>query len=551
MARKYRILADFTADLLKPLLLKHLPGSEVTVAPYGQVFQGLKEHPAATETLVVFSRIENTLPSFQALSQFDPVDKAALDRDVDYFASELREAARHQETVLVFSWSIPLGMRGHGMADYRPGQGLRYAVNRANNRLADQLADVNNVFLLDIERVLINFDAPKTNARFWYAGKVPFTLPFFEVCAREIAAAIHGLSGTSRRLIVVDLDNTLWGGILGDVGWEGLKLGGHDHVGEAHVDFQRALKALTRRGIILALASKNYENNALEAIEKHPEMVLRKDDFACWRINWQDKAQNIIEIAKAVNLGLASVVFLDDNPAERARVREALPDVLVPEWPEDPTDYTRALHALTCFDLPALSEEDKKRAAMFVEERARQELQQNAGSEEDWLRSIDMKVQIAPLNSANQARIVQLFNKTNQFNLATRRANENELATWVAAGDRYLWGFRVSDRFGDTGLTGIVTLDVRGEEAEVVDFIMSCRVMGRKIEEAMLGVALAKAAERGAKLGFARFQPTKRNQPMLEFLKRSGLSEDEENLYRWNLESAYPQPDFLTISMDA
>jgi HAD superfamily phosphatase (TIGR01681 family) len=200
----------------------------------------------------------------------------------------------------------------------------------------------------------------------------------------------QGITGGARKLVILDLDDTLWGGVVGDIGWSNLRLGGHDPVGEAYRDFQLALKALTRRGILLAVASKNEERTALEAITSQPEMVLSLDDFAGWRINWNDKVQNIIALASDLNLGLEAAVFIDDNPAERARVREALPSLLVPEWPKSPLNYVAALGALDCFDAPFVSAEDRQRTAMYVSERKRKQLQDDVPSLETWLSILEL-----------------------------------------------------------------------------------------------------------------------------------------------------------------
>src|SRR5262249_54535249 len=209
------------------------------------------------------------------------------------------------------------------------------------------------------------------NFRLWYLGKVPFGNSVFKNAAADIKAALRGAVGQVRKLLILDLDDTLWEGIVGDVGWQALKLGGHDPIGEALVDFQREIKALNRRGVLLGIVSKNEEATALAALKEHPEMILRPEDFAGWRINWSDKAQNIVDLVSQLNLGLDSVVVIDDNPAERSRVREALPQVLVPEWPEDKRLYSAALLALDCFDAYAVTREDHERAQMYANESRR------------------------------------------------------------------------------------------------------------------------------------------------------------------------------------
>ena len=225
--------------------------------------------------------------------------------------------------------------------------------------------------MLDAQRWIAHSRESKQGQRLWYLGKIPYSDDVFGTVGREVVAATATIQGAARRLIVLDLDDTLWGGVVGDDGWESLRLGGHDSVGEAFVDFQRELRALSRRGILLALVSKNDEAVALEAIDRHSAMVLGRDDMVGWRINWSDKAANIVDLVASLNLGLQSVVFIDDSPYERARVRETLPEVLVPEWPTDPTDYVSTLTALTCFDTLTVSEEDRARTSMYAAERRR------------------------------------------------------------------------------------------------------------------------------------------------------------------------------------
>jgi HAD superfamily phosphatase (TIGR01681 family) len=234
------------------------------------------------------------------------------------------------------------------------------------------LQDVPNVYVMNAQRWLeATATRGRSMAKGWYLGKVPFSGETFAEVARDLKAAARALTGHTRKLLVLDLDDTLWGGIVGDIGWENLQLGGHDAVGEAFVDFQHAVKALTARGIVLGIVSKNTERVALDAIDTHPQMVLRRTDFVGWRINWQDKAQNIADLAAELHLGLQSVVFIDDNPVERARVRDALPEVFVPDWPEDKLLYTERFLGLRCFDAPAISREDAERTALYAAERER------------------------------------------------------------------------------------------------------------------------------------------------------------------------------------
>lgn len=547
------LISDFNVDLFGRYLanLPAGPACAVHAAPFGQVYQTLTapaSESARSGGAVLWTRPESVIQGFARAAALETVDHEAVLAEIDSFAALVAAYARQCRLLMVASWTLPPNQRFYGPLDWRPGLGLAHLLARANLRLAEVLAPLPNVHLLDSERWLRAAGGRAHPPKMWFATKVPYAPAVFEDAALDVKALLRGSAGQARKLVVVDLDDTLWGGIVGETGWQGLRLGGHDHVGEAFAAFQAALKGLTRRGVQLAIASKNDEATALAAIDQNPEMRLRRADFAGWRINWQDKAANIAALVKELNLGLSAVVFLDDNPAERGRVREALPEVLVPEWPSDPSAYVQALEALRCFDLPALSAEDRGRAAMYADERARRDAMADLGSPEDWLRSLGVTVTAAPLTTSDKARAAQLFNKTNQFNLATRRLTEAELADWVTASGRQLWTVTVSDRFGDMGLTGLVSLEMNGPVTRIVDFILSCRVMGRKVEDSMLHVAVAQAIRQGAHQVVMTFRATDRNGPTLEFLERCGFVRDGDD-FSWDCIQPYPLPDTVSLTL--
>jgi FkbH-like protein len=317
------------------------------------------------------------------------------------------------------------------------------------------------------------------------------------------------------------------------------------------VDFQRSLKALSHRGVILGVVSKNESNIALEAIDRHPEMVLRRSDLAGWRINREDKARNIVDLVHELNLGLDSVVFIDDSPVERARVRETLPEVLVPEWPADSMLYTRALADLRCFEWPARTAEDAARTQMYRSERTRAALLERVGSVDEWLKSLQLRVEVEEVGGANFERAIQLLNKTNQMNLATRRLSDGEFRAWLAGEGRRSWCFRVIDRLGDSGITGLLSVERIRDAALIRDFVLSCRVMGRKVEETMLHVAVDYARSAGLAQVRAEYTPTPRNQPCLEFLKRAGFPGREgKDAFIWNTDHPCPLPAAISCSTE-
>ena len=540
------LVSDFTISELAHQLEGNAegPSFSVEVAPFGQVVQSLLG-AASSDLAVVWTLPEATLPTFRKALEFQDATLSDLLAEVDQFCSAVAAAAPRFKSVFVPTWTAPGWLRGLGAIDPRE-LGPTRALAAINQRLTQQLASAPNVHVLQAQR-WFEGSARGYSPRGWYLGKVPFHTDVFAEAAKDIAAALRALAGQTRKLLVFDLDDTLWGGIVGDAGWEHLKLGGHDPEGEALVDLQRAAKALRRRGVLLAIVSKNEESVALEAIRMHPEMVLREDDFAAWRINWTDTARNLAEIAAELNLGLQSVVFIDDNPVERARVREALPEVLVPEWPTEKLLYPSALLGLRCFDAPALTSEDASRTELYKAEQRREKLLDQIGSIDEWLKSLGIRVRAEPLSPANLARAAQLLNKTNQMNLSTRRLTESELLEWSRGPGRTFWAVTVLDRFGDAGLTGLLSLEVADGRARIVDFVLSCRVMGRKVEEAMLHLAVAESARLGLGSLEARHLPTAKNKPCLSFFTGSGFQSEDGGRFVWNLRDPYPLPAAISL----
>lgn len=547
------LVSDFNIEQFSRLLENNgsPPFIQPQLAPFGQVQQVLANPgghmtPEAADFSFVWCFPESVVPEFERATRGDPVDLERLLTQVDDYADRLIRFGENFKATFVSSWISPFSPRGSGLNDLNPGSGLGYLLLRMNLRLTEQLSVAKSTYVLNLQNWTSGASSisPKT----WYLGKVPFSNALLQRAVTELKSAIRSVSGMSRKVAIVDLDDTLWGGIVGDVGWQNLRLGGHDHLGEAFVDFQMALKALSKRGVLLGIVSKNEESIALEAITRHPEMVLNLEDFAGWKINWDDKAKNVMDLVRELNLGLDSAVFIDDNPTERARVASALPDVLVPEWPGDKTMYKSALLSLDCFDTATVTEEDVARANAYAAERNRSQLRDQVESQEDWLKQLNVTVRVEALNGANLKRVVQLLNKTNQMNLTTRRMTESEFADWSAAEQSRVFAIRVSDAFGDSGLTGIVSYQLQADAAKIVDLVLSCRVMGKGVEETLLSIAISKAAEDGAKRIELTYLPTEKNKPMQRFLKGTRLSRSAaDDTFCWDLSEPYPKPDHVAV----
>jgi len=549
------LISDFCIDNLGRLLDndESPPGTTTLVAPYGQVLPLLMNPESGhlsppPDCVVIWTLPESQVSLFSTILTYGNTPIESVLEQVDIFAAAIRNFSSRARFVFVPTWVTAPYRHGFGPLDLRPGIGIESALMRMNLRLTEQLAESTNVYVLNSQKWVQRAGSNACDPRTWYMAKIPFADQVFKEAALDIKAALQGLTGGARKLIILDLDDTLWGGIVGETGWQNVRIGGHDAVGEAFREFQEALRALSDRGILLGIVSKNEEDTALEAIENHPEMVLRKGDFAGWRINWQDKARNIVELVSELNLGLESVVFIDDNPAERARVSEALPEVFVPDWPKNKLFYARTLLSMRCFDGPALTREDRTRSSMYASERERVSSRQEFPSLDDWLVTLETQVRIEPLNEANLQRASQLLNKTNQMNLTTRRMSQEELRNWSMSNGNRLWTFRVSDRFGDAGITGIVSVHPEGESVRVIDFVLSCRVFGRGIEEVMLHTAILHAQSISAREVNLEYLPTPRNNPCREFLVKSGLTPgNEDHFFSWSAEREFAPPESVKI----
>ena len=368
------------------------------------------------------------------------------------------------------------------------------------------------------------------NPALWHRSKqevVPTAAPFYgDLVGRLVAAK----QGRSFKCLVLDLDNTLWGGVIGDDGLDGIVLGQGSANGEAFVAVQEYAREQSRRGVILAVCSKNDEASAREPFERHPDMVLKSRDIACFVANWQDKAANIREIAAQLNIGLDALVFLDDNPFERALIREELPMVAVPEVGDDPALYPYTLADAGYFESLALTDEDRERSTHYQGNLQREALKHNATDMESYLRGLDMKLIWRRFDQLGLQRTVQLINKTNQFNLTTQRYTEDDIR--AVMGDPRAIGLqlRLTDRFGDNGVIGIVIGKLDAHATMILDtWLMSCRVLGRQVEQATLNLIAELSREMGALTLEGHYKPTKKNGMVKDHYRRLGFEVVQQN----------------------
>ena len=348
----------------------------------------------------------------------------------------------------------------------------------------------------------------------WFQGKLeiaPQAAPLYGDMLARILAAQRGLS---KKCLVLDLDNTLWGGVIGDDGLDGIVLGEGSAVGEAHLALQHYAKQLKQREIILAICSKNDAEIAEAVFRDHPEMLLRRSDIAAFLVNWGDKTENLKAIATQLNIGIDSLVFVDDNPVERARVRQSLPMVAVPELPDDAAQYVRCLADAGYFEAGGFTSEDRNRARQYSENAERLAQLGSAQTMDDFLRGLKMSVLFGPFAAVDHARIIQLFNKTNQFNTTTRRYTSEEIAYVANLPNALTLQFRLLDRIGDNGLVSAIIFRPTHDHADVLEienWVMSCRVFGRQLEFEAMNIAVAAARQRGMRAFVADYIPTAKN----------------------------------------
>ncbi len=366
-----------------------------------------------------------------------------------------------------------------------------------------------------------------TDERTWFESKQPFSTDLMVEVAREFAVLASSLKRAAKKVIVLDLDNTLWGGVIGDDGLEGIEIGTTSPRGEAYREFQQTLLEFSKRGILLAVCSKNDHDKAIEPFLKHPEMVLRLGNIVNFKANWDPKSENIRQMATELSLGLDSFVFLDDNPAEIDIVRQFVPEVNAIWLGEDPSTYAATLKDCRHFEIRSVTKEDLERGQLYQQEAKRQELKSTTTDMGAYLASLEMTATISEFTSIDVPRITQLINKSNQFNLTTRRRTEVEVQTLVSSRDHASFTVRLSDRFGDHGLIAIVVTRVEGADLHVDTWLMSCRVLKRQVEELTLNEIVRIAREMGCKRVIGVYKPTAKNSMVRELYPQLGFAAGE------------------------
>ncbi len=540
------VLSNSTIDLIVPALVtsaaRHGIALEIIQPSYDQVAQEALTPQSKVNTskpdAVLLALDYRALPLKLSLS--DREASAATVQDAIGYLQTLRNGIKpNSNAICIFQTFAPPVESLFGSLDRALPGTLRSLVDNINRELAEYVLSSGDV-LFDVASLAGTVGlADWHNPQLWNMAKFSFSDALIPLYADHVARTVVAIRGKSRKVLILDLDNTVWGGVIGDDGLEGIKVAQGDATGEAHLAVQRLALDLRQRGIVLAVSSKNTDEIARMPFEQHPEMLLKLDHIAVFQANWNDKATNIQAIADELSLGLDAVVFLDDNPVERGLVRKLLPQVAVPELPEDPAYYARTLAAAGYFEAVAFASEDLKRADYYRDNARRAQLQNQVGGVDAYLASLDMTITFQPFDATGRTRIVQLINKSNQYNLTTRRYTDPEVTAAENDPAVFTLQVRLADIFGDNGMISVVIC--RPAEPGVWDidtWLMSCRVLGRKVEHMVLRAIMEHARAAGIHKLTGVFRPTDRNQLVIDHYAKLGftkVAEEQSGLTRWEL----------------
>jgi FkbH-like protein len=559
-AIKCGLLSSFTLDRLADLASRRLETSPVEaqwhVAEFNQYPQEILNAGSglcqfAPEVIFIAVAIEDLMAGAPSIWT------DARGRS-EHFRARLSEllglvrtlSARAPRAQIFVNTFVPLEPQAMPILTSRSSASPYRLALQGNFELSQLCDDLQNVHLMPTEEALANCRLRRAlDPRFYYLAKMRLGPEAMEGLAEAYAARIAAFAGLRKKCIVLDLDNTMWGGVLGEEGVEGIRLS-DDGAGKAYHDFQRALLDYYETGTLLAICSKNDEALALAALREHPAMILRPEHFAAIRINWNSKAANLHELANELNIGMDAMVFLDDSEFERAEVQRLAPLVTVPKLPADPSEFPAFVASLPFFDSLKATEDDRRRSVMYADERHRKEFQHQAASLDEFLQGLHINISVRPADKFGLARLAQLSQKTNQFNLTTRRYSEGDLAERLDRGNWRVYSLGAGDRFGDSGVTGGCFAEIApgGGQARIDSFFVSCRVLGRGIEAAFMTTVLKCLRREGVRVVEAEFIATEKNGVAKEFLPKQGFAQAADQAWRLDLSAIAAPPAWIKIT---
>ena len=550
---KIAILSSFTLNGLSEIL--HVKCSELGigyrsfVAGYNQYAQELinsksEYYKFSPDVTFLIIDIRNLLGEnfFFPYNISDNERKSLISEKINHLENMIMNFEKNLNSKLIIAnFNIP-SYSPNGVLETKFDFGFHEMIEELNKSLRDISKNHNSVYVYNFNQFISKYGEKNIfDYRQFHVGDIQIALNFLPQFGYDLMSYIKPITGTNRKCIVLDLDNTLWGGIIGEDGFDGIELG-HSPNGKAFVDFQKELLSLWNQGIILAINSKNNFDDAMNVIKEHPNMILREKNFASIKINWNDKAENLKQIANEINIGLNSIVFFDDDKLNQERIKHEFPEVLTVELSSDPSYFSAILKDLNDFNVLQRTEDDIKRGEMYAQQRERKEFQKSISNLDDFLEQLDIQVKMKKTSEFLIPRISQLTLKTNQFNLTTKRYQEEEIRNF-ANNDKFIVGCaQVLDKFGDNGITGVYIINKEDKVWNIDTFLLSCRIMGRGVENGILSQILIDAKNNGIEEIRANFIPTKKNKPAENFLSDFGFEKNDDYwIYKLNNEIKLPK----------
>ena len=450
--------------------------------------------------------------------------------------------------LVITNFNVP-SYSPNGIIETKSEFGFHEMIHEINSGLKNIVRDQNSIYVFDFNQFVSNYGEKNIfNERQFHIGDIQIAFNYIPYLAYELMSYVKPMFSINRKCIILDLDNTLWWGVIGEDGFDGIELSQLSN-GKSFVEFQKYLLSLWQQGIILAINSKNNFDDAMKVIRDHPEMILREKHFGSIQINWNDKAQNMQKISEELNIGLDSFVFFDDDRINQERIKSEFPEILTINLESDPSTYVEKLKDLNDFNVLQRTDEDTKRGEMYSQQRQRKQFENTVSDLGEFLKQLEIKVKVKKSNEFSIPRISQLTLKTNQFNLTTRRYQEEEISKFSNDENFVVGCVNVLDKFGDNGITGAYIVKKNGATWILDTFLLSCRIMGRGVEDAMLSHILEDAKNNGAEEFKAEFISTSKNKPAENFLLESGFKKEDE-FWFYNLNNNISSPNHLTVEIE-
>lgn len=533
---KIAFLGNITLDLIEPVILAEASALGIIPRSYkGGFDNALPEvlnpesafHSFNANLIISGFWLESLAPSLanRYISLNDQERSDEINRVISTIRDFIRAIRKKSSSPVLLNNFIPPTATTLGILDSQMEQGHFGLVRKLNAELLKIAKDNADVYIVDWERIALRIGTENAiDLRYWQIGRAPLSRHIMIPLGIEYGRFIRALNGKSRKCLVLDCDNTLWGGIVGEDGLEGIKLG-DTYPGSCFRDFQQQVLNLHDRGVILALCSKNNEEDVLEVLREHPEMILREKHFATWQINWNNKAENLQRIAQDLNIGIESLLFVDDNEFECNLVRDQLPEVAVLHMHGDTSSFANRLVEGGYFDSLSYSNEDKKRTQMYKADINRKTEYETSTSLEEYLEKLELVATIGFPDELKLPRVAQLTQKTNQFNLTTRRYTLDDIRSFSKDEDSDVFFAHLQDKYSELGIIGVVILKYEDELAIIDSFMLSCRALGRGMEKSLLINVIRHVKEKGYTRIRGEYLPTAKNAQVEKFYPMAGFSE--------------------------